>query len=60
MVHLVPKKLRDKHKRKIIQVVSSGGGELVALCNDGTVWIYDLSRWIKCEDIPQGNGELVE
>lgn len=46
-----------KQSRKIIQIATAQG-ELTALCDDGTVWIYDFSGlWVKCEDIPQDEFE---
>lgn len=42
-----------KQPRKIIQIATAQG-ELTALCNDGTIWIYDFGGlWVRCEDIPQ-------
>lgn len=39
--------------RKIIQITTAAG-ELTALCDDGSVWLYDFAGdWVKCEDIPQ-------
>lgn len=41
--------------RKIIQIAVAKD-ELTALCNDGTVWLYDFAGWwVKCEEIPQGD-----
>ena len=53
-------------KRKIIQLTTAAGdtnsvGAALALCNDGTVWIIELSgfdrpkAWRKMDDIPQYN-----
>ncbi len=44
---------KDTPERKIIQITTARS-ELTALCNDGTVWLYDFEGyWVKCEDIPQ-------
>lgn len=45
---------QDKpQKRKIIQIATARN-ELTALCNDGTVWLYDFEgHWVKCEEIPK-------
>lgn len=44
---------QEQNKRKIIQITTARS-ELTALCNDGTVWMYDFEGyWVKCEDIPQ-------
>ncbi|STO58848.1 Uncharacterised protein [Canicola haemoglobinophilus] len=42
------------HERKIIQI--TGGEEITALCNDGSVWIYDWSMedWVSLAPIPKG------
>lgn len=41
-------------ERKIIQI--TGEKDITALCNDGSVWIYDWSMeyWISLAPIPQG------
>jgi hypothetical protein len=39
--------------REIKQIATLGSGEIVALCNDGTVWIYAGSSWQKLPDLPK-------
>lgn len=40
--------------RKIIQIAyTNKRAALVALCNDGTVWNHQDSKWEKYVDIPQ-------
>lgn len=41
----------NRTPRKIIQIATAKG---TALCDDGSVWLYDFAGdWVKCEDIPQ-------
>ncbi len=39
--------------RKPIQIVVNNGTEIVALCNDGTVWGMSEGSWWQMNDIPQ-------
>jgi len=43
--------------RKIIQIVATGGSVIVALCDDGTVWVGDGGRWAPAPFIPQDKPE---
>jgi hypothetical protein len=42
-----------REPREIIQIATLSTGEIVALCNDATVWIYAGSGWQKLPDIPK-------
>lgn len=40
--------------RKVVQITTVGyGGLLYALCDDGTIWVYDYVDWKQVESIPQ-------
>ena len=32
-------------ERKVVQLASSASGSRLALCNDGSMWIYSYSEW---------------
>jgi len=38
-------------KREIKQIATLASGEIVALCNDSTVWIYAGSSWEKLPNL---------
>ena len=42
-------------ERKIIQIQPTGDDQVMALCNDGTLWVSEGLEWRKCPDIPQGD-----
>jgi hypothetical protein len=40
--------------RKVVQIASASSDDLLALCNDGTMWITDVSGpWSQLPSIPQ-------
>ena len=54
----------DEQKRKVVQVAVSessspgsigiiGKRTIVALCNDGTIWVPSNDAWKRLPDIPQ-------
>lgn len=45
----------EETKRKIIQLSQDADGDMVALCNDGTVWYIKKGGWGQFEPIPQGD-----
>jgi hypothetical protein len=38
--------------RQIKQIATLGAGEIVALCDDSSIWIYAGSGWQKLPEIP--------
>jgi hypothetical protein len=42
-----------REPREIKQIATLSSGEIAALCNDGTVWIYAGSGWQKLPDLPK-------
>jgi hypothetical protein len=48
-----PDSTGTREPREIKQITTLGSGEIVALCNDGSVWIYAGSSWQKLPDIPK-------
>jgi hypothetical protein len=38
--------------REIKQIATLSAGEIVALCDDSTIWIYAGSGWQKLPEIP--------
>lgn len=41
--------------RRVIQICIDEDGDLVALCDDGSIWRQDTKgKWIRVTDIPQG------
>ena len=47
-----------RERREIKQIATLSSGEIVALCNDATVWIYAGSGWQKLPDIPKEDRSL--
>jgi hypothetical protein len=45
-----------REPKEIKQIATLGSGEIVALCNDSTVWIYAGSGWQKLPDLPNDDG----
>ena len=39
--------------RKIIQIQTTEKDEVIALCDDGTLWVIQGMDWIKAPSIPQ-------
>ena len=39
--------------RKPIQIVCGGGGEIVCLCDDGSMWQLLKWQWKQIDDVPQ-------
>jgi hypothetical protein len=39
--------------RKIIQIATTPNGVIVALCDDGTVWVSNGGKWSPTPYIPQ-------
>jgi hypothetical protein len=48
-----PDSTGTREPREIKQIATLGSGEIVALCNDDSVWIYAGSSWQKLPDIPK-------
>lgn len=42
------------HYRRVIQICIDDDGDLVALCDDGSVWRLSYGKWSRVIDIPQG------
>jgi hypothetical protein len=43
----------SREPREIKQIATLSTGEIVALCNDSTVWVYAGSGWQKLPDVPK-------
>ena len=39
--------------RKIIQIQTTAKDEVIALCDDGSLWVNEGMRWTKAPSIPQ-------
>src|ERR1700730_14967368 len=48
-----PDSTGTREPREIKQIATLCSGEIVALCNDDSVWIYAGSSWQKLPDIPK-------
>jgi hypothetical protein len=53
---LPPDSPGTREPKEIKQIATLGSGEIVALCNDSTVWIYAGSGWQKLPDLPNDDG----
>lgn len=43
-------------KRKVIQIAVAPDGKIIALCDDGTIWIKK-SEWFNIIDVPSDEDE---
>ena len=43
--------------RKIIQIQTTEKDEVIALCDDGTLWVSKDMGWIKVPSIPQEDND---
>jgi hypothetical protein len=47
-----PDSTNTRKPREIKQIAALNAGEIVALCNDSTIWIHAGSGWQKLPEIP--------
>lgn len=43
-----------KTYRRVIQITVDEDGDLIALCDDGSIWRHSYGKWSRVTDIPQG------